>query len=467
MRTLGLPVPPAFVVVADARAKVVGDSLRSRMRDMINGLERATGRTFGAGEGKFRLVVRCDPLTGPVPAPPVFGVDSEDALAEAVAAQWRTTEAPLALVAQAEVDGARDERSGSGVVFTRDPVTGSPGGYGRYATGRRGDHWAAWEATGEPLHSLRNVAPDAYEVLEAALVVIETSLSDMAEVAFTVQSGELWFLQARPGRRDAAAEVRIAVDLVDEGLITVDQALERVTVTGLARLQAPVLAAGQDLDIVARGESAAPGVAAGEVVFADDGVPTPEHAVVVSHSAAERNGTARAIVAGSGGGLNRLVDGPPAVVVPGLRIDGDRAHTPAGRTIAAGDHVTVDGGAGLVVGGVPRLVAAQLDHTLARFLDWCGEDCVEITAAARPGETLVDLAAPATANDLSAAVHDAVAAGATRIALGLPARVALEPRPSLGPWTSVVAGPEVQWAAALLAARLARRLDFPSEKDAA
>jgi len=477
-----LPVPPGFAITADARgAQRTGlpEALVTQIRAAVSQLEARTGKRFGDSTDPLLVAVRADPI-GDAPRVPVAlhvglpgrPVAPMDQLLAAIDAVWDAERADVAVIVQAMVSGSRDARSGSGVVFTRDPATGSPGAYGRFLAERDGDHWRS-NPPGEPLYSLRHRSPDAFDALEAALPMIETGFRDMCEVRFTIESGALWILQARPGRRDATAAVRIAVELVDEGLIGIPQALDRVPAPAVARLQSPVLATDQALSVLMRGKPGSLGVGAGRVVLdGSDGAAADPHDDVVlvcdgpAPMLADAARGARAIVTAAPDGTRKLVSGPPAVSVPGLRVDPSRglARAPGGRSIAEGDRVTVDGGAGLVVKGDPKLVAAQLDTTLARLLDWCdGYPDVTVVTEVPPGHVAIDLGAPEIRADLAGAVQAAVAGGAGRLALRVPlgGLDQLDPHPPRGPWAAVVAAPEEAWAARLVAARLARRLEFP------
>ncbi|HEY4278243.1 MAG TPA: hypothetical protein VGM91_08495 [Conexibacter sp.] len=464
--SLGLPVPPAFVISEEGRP-APGDplpaDLSQRIGDGVRDLERRSGRRLGAARDPLRLAVRADPVGEGAGFPVRLGVGAHTEVIEAVQAVWAAAGGAVAITVQVMVDGGRDAASGSGIVFTRDPLTGSPGAFGRFAAGVHGAEWDA-DADGEPLYGLRARAPAAFDTLEAALPVVEAGFGDMCEVRFTVESGVLWVLQARPGRRHPAAAVRIAVDFVDEGLLAPAQALERVPAPAVARLQLPVLASDQALTVLARGRSSSPGVASGRVQLETPGAEPADGVVLVCPGPVPRAAArAAALVTSGADGLRRLAAGPPAVSVPGLELDLLAGHAVAGdgRAIAEGARVTVDGAAGVVIEGEPKLVGAQLDPALARLLDWCdGVEGVVVVGAPQDGHVVIDLQDDVA---LAAAVHEAVAAGAERLALRLPdGPLEIDPRPPHGPWAAVVAGPGQDWAARLLAARLGLRRERPA-----
>nr|MBF6619231.1 pyruvate, phosphate dikinase [Patulibacter sp.] len=179
--------------------------------------------------------------------------DARDQLEEAVIAVWRSWDSRravryrkfaripddlgTAVTVQAMVFGNQDQRSGTGVVFTRDPTTGNPEVYGDYLPRAQGEDIVAGSHNALPLETMRDSVPEAYDQLLEQLATIETAYRDMCDVEFTVESGRLWILQARPGQRGGPAAVRIAVDLVDAGLLSPDEALDRIPVSAMERLQ--------------------------------------------------------------------------------------------------------------------------------------------------------------------------------------------------------------------------------------
>nr|MBF6618860.1 pyruvate, phosphate dikinase [Patulibacter sp.] len=179
-----------------------------------------------------------------------------------------TSTTGLELVVQAMVFGnLPGGRSGSGVVYSRNPLSGTPEPHGGFAAGHQGTGSGSRQPAEQPIAAFRATFSDVAEDLDDALALIETELRDMCEVDFTVEDGRLSVLRVRSGRRSRPAAVRIAVDLVDEGILDVDAALDRIPTSALARLQAPVLAAGQELDLLARGAPAAPGIVVGRLAL--------------------------------------------------------------------------------------------------------------------------------------------------------------------------------------------------------
>ena len=163
--------------------------------------------------------------------------------------------------------GNLGEGSGTGVAFTRDPGTGAPGVYGDYLPDAQGEDVVAGIRNTLPLAALGEGDPEAYAELLDIMRRLELHYQDLCDIEFTVERGRLWMLQTRVGKRTAAAAFRIAVQLVDEGVIDMDEAVRRVTGAQLARLMFPRFADDANHERLARGMSASPGAAVGEAVF--------------------------------------------------------------------------------------------------------------------------------------------------------------------------------------------------------
>jgi pyruvate, orthophosphate dikinase len=431
---------------------------------------------------------------------------AEEQLTEAMDAVWRSWDSKrakryrkytgipddlgTAVTVQAMVFGNRDDRSGTGVVFTRDPATGLPGTYGDYLPRAQGEDVVAGGRNTEPLSVMQRLVPQAYGELEEALPLIEAAYRDMADVEFTVESGRLWILQARPGQRSGPAAVRIAVDMVDEGLIDIDEALNRVPLYAIEQLQAPVFAVREGLDVLGRGTPAAPGAGVGIAVFDSDraqdlAADGNDVVLIRAETSPEDIGgmiASSGIVTAVGGRTSHAAVvarglGRPAVCgVEGLEIDAAarRALAPDGRTIAEGDVVAVDGAEGVLILGAVKLVPAQPGPDLARLLAWCDdrlklEIATEVPAgylrASHPDEVadaggqpvLVDIVWEGASSSvlLERVVEAALATGTEALALRIPDTLAgSDLRPPEAPWTHLVVTPGREWSARLLAARV-------------
>jgi pyruvate,orthophosphate dikinase len=161
--------------------------------------------------------------------------------------------------------------SGTGVAFTRDPATGAPGGYGDYLANAQGEDVVAGIRNTVPLQDLATIDPESFGELTRIMAVLEEHYRDLCDIEFTVERGRLWLLQTRVGKRTPAAAFRIACQLVDEGVIDLDEALTRVAGAQLAQLMFPTFDLSGAPAELTRGVGASPGAAVGAVVF--DSVP--------------------------------------------------------------------------------------------------------------------------------------------------------------------------------------------------
>ena len=157
--------------------------------------------------------------------------------------------------------------SGTGVCFTRDPSTGMTGDYGDYLPNAQGEDVVAGIRNTLSLADFEKLDPTSFADLRQAMRRLETHYRDLCDIEFTVERGKLWMLQTRVGKRTAAAAFRIATQLVDEHLITLDEALERVTGAQLSKLMFPQFDSEAKRTLLATGMAASPGAAVGQVVF--------------------------------------------------------------------------------------------------------------------------------------------------------------------------------------------------------
>ncbi|WP_127573884.1 pyruvate, phosphate dikinase [Georgenia faecalis] len=203
-----------------------------------------------------------------------------DLAIEAVFGSWNTERAALyrrreripndlgtAVNIVTMVFGNLGETSGTGVCFTRDPSTGHAGVYGDYLTNAQGEDVVAGIRNTIPLADLEQIDPSSYAELRQAMRRLETHYRDLCDIEFTIERGKLWLLQTRVGKRTAAAAFRVATQLVDEHLITMDEAISRVTGEQLTKLLFPQFDAAADKTLLTRAMAASPGAAVGEIVF--------------------------------------------------------------------------------------------------------------------------------------------------------------------------------------------------------
>src|SRR6478735_5279594 len=206
-----------------------------------------------------------------------------DMAIEAVLDSWNTDRARLyrrreriphdlgtAVNVVSMVFGNLGETSGTGVCFTRDPSTGESGVYGDYLPNAQGEDVVAGIRNTLPLAELELLDPASYDALRQAMRRLETHYRDLCDIEFTIERGKLWLLQTRVGKRTAAAAFRIATELVDESLITMDEAITRCTGDKLSQLLFPQFDAGDAStaeQLLTRGMPASPGAAVGEIVL--------------------------------------------------------------------------------------------------------------------------------------------------------------------------------------------------------
>lgn len=288
---------------------------------------------------------------------------------------------------QTMVFGNLDERSATGVAFTRDPATGERTPYGDFLVGAQGEDVVAGTRHPEPLAALGDHFPDLHAELLGHLDTLEQHYRDLCDIEFTIEAGTLWMLQTRVGKRSATAALRMAVEMVDEGLITPDDALARVTPEQLEQLLHPRF--GPDApDALTTGLAASPGAAVGRVVLtAEEAVEVARDGTAVvlvrdetSPDDLEGMVAAKGLLTSRGGLVSHAAVvarglGIPAVCgASALTID-PRARTVTvdGTVIRAGDTVSIDGTTGAVVVGEVDLVVPDDDPRVDRLLAWADE----------------------------------------------------------------------------------------------
>ena len=308
-----------------------------------------------------------------------------------------TEDSGTAVTVQAMVFGNRGETSATGVAFTRNPATGERELYGEFLPNAQGEDIVAGTRTPQRLTekaraelrvsetSLEAAMPQAFAELKDILVKLEAHYRDMQDVEFTIQEGKVWMLQTRSGKRTAEAALKIAVDLVEEQVISRDEAVMMVEPQALGHLLHPRIEAGVPKDVIARGLPASPGAATGEIVL------TPDEAEVlraqgrqvvlvrVETSAEDINGMNASVgVLTQRGGLTshaavvaRSMGLPCISGAGGIRIDLQQGVVRAGgRTLQKGDLITIDGTTGEVLAGRVPMKQPELSPDFARLIGW-------------------------------------------------------------------------------------------------
>ncbi|BBX63009.1 pyruvate, phosphate dikinase [Mycobacterium saskatchewanense] len=329
MRRHGLPVPPAFCITIGVGARYLTepgatvDAIWDEVLDGVAWLERETGRTFGRGPRPLLVSVRSgatQSMPGMMDTILDLGVNEavERSLTAAGAARfardirerldrmyrrivggavpddpytqlhagiravfdsWNSPRAVAyrthyglddrggtAVIVQAMVFGNRGSRSGAGALFSRNPITGADEPFGEWLPGGQGDEVVSGSVDVEPIAALHDEQPDVYDELLGAARLLERLASDVQEIEFTVEDGNLWLLQTRAAERSAQAAIRLALRLRREGLIDDAEALRRVTPAHVENLLLPALQPETRLaaPLLARGLPACPGVATGK-----------------------------------------------------------------------------------------------------------------------------------------------------------------------------------------------------------
>lgn len=294
---------------------------------------------------------------------------------------------------QTMVFGNMGDTSGTGVAFTRDPGTGEHKFFGEFLINAQGEDVVAGIRTPKPISQLKQIMPSAYAQLEEIYKKLEHHFRDMQDIEFTIEDKRLFLLQTRNGKRSAAAAVKIACDMVKEGLITKEQAILRVAPEQLDQLLHPTIDTKIKYKTLAKGLPASPGAAVGQVVFnAEDAVDWVEakgrHVVLVRMETSPEDVGGMAISEGiltATGGMTSHA----AVVARGMgkcciagcgdiQIDGSGKYftvKSAGNLVKVreGDVITLNGSTGEVILGGVKLVQPELGGDFREFMKWADE----------------------------------------------------------------------------------------------
>ena len=286
------------------------------------------------------------------------------------------------------VFGNMGDDSATGVCFTRNPSTGERERYGEFLVNAQGEDVVAGIRTPQPLAEMDAVMPDAYRQLGEQMDRLEQHYGDMQDIEFTVERGTLYILQTRAGKRTAAAAVRVARDMVDEGVIDRPTALLRVDPGQLDQLLHPAIDPSAPREVLTRGLNASPGAAVGAVVFDADTAEQrgrAEQAVILVrwettpddiHGVLQAQGvlTARGGMTSHAAVVARQMGKPCVAGAEHLQIDVDaRTFSVDGTVVSEGDQITIDGGTGEVMLGAVPLVPAQLNEDFETITGWADE----------------------------------------------------------------------------------------------
>ncbi|TDG13687.1 pyruvate, phosphate dikinase [Seongchinamella unica] len=318
---------------------------------------------------------------------------------EAVFQSWHTPRAIIyremnniadtlgtAVNVQAMVFGNFGDDSGSGVAFTRNPSTGEKMFFGEFLFNAAGEDVVAGIRTPLPVDALKERQPDVYEELYKTQALLEKHYRDMQDLEFTVQEGRFYMLQTRSGKRTGRAAVKIAVDMVGEGLINEKEALMRVSPEHVEAFLHPTVDPQAKTDIVATGLPASPGGATGEIVFsaeeAEEVASQGRSVILVRRETTPEDIHGMKVAAGILTELGGMTS-HAAVVARGMGVcaitgcgtlsinyaDGS-AHTDDGVVLKRGDTITLDGTSGeVMLGDIPKIEASSSDD-FQTLLSW-------------------------------------------------------------------------------------------------
>ena len=333
-----------------------------------------------------------------------FPQDPKEQLLEAVKAVFRSWNNERAIIyrrmndipsswgtavnVQEMVYGNRGDDCGTGVAFTRNPATGEKKLFGEYLINAQGEDVVAGIRTPQPIETLKEVMPEVYEEFDRIAHILENHYKDMQDMEFTIENGKLFMLQTRNGKRTAQAALKVAVDMVEEGMITKEEAILKVEPKQLDQLLHPTFDA-ESLKtgkVIARGLAASPGAACGKIYFSAEDVTlhknAGENCVLVrletspediqgmndaegvltirggmtSHAAVVARGMGRCCVCGCG---ELTIDEENKTIT-----------TKEGTVYHEGDYLSLDGSTGTVYGGEVKTKAPEISGNFETFMNW-------------------------------------------------------------------------------------------------
>src|SRR4051794_27615639 len=330
-----------------------------------------------------------------------FAADARGQLLRAVRAVFESWDTPRAQVYRRAHDipddlgtavnvvqmvfGNKGDRSGTGVAFTRDPSTGESGLYGEFLANAQGEDVVAGIRTPQPLEAMRSTLPNAFQQLVDTMRRLEEHYRDMQDIEFTVEDEELYLLQTRAAKRTAAAALKAASTMVDEGLISREEAVNRIDPGQLDQLLHPMIDPSAQLEIAAKGLNASPGAASGGIVFdADTAVERAKSGPVVLVRWETTPDDIHGMIAAEGiltvhGGMTSHAAvvargmGKPCVAGCDELTLGDGTARIGSHELREGDVITIDGGTGSVYVGEVPLVPPQINEDFETILAWADD----------------------------------------------------------------------------------------------
>jgi pyruvate, orthophosphate dikinase len=401
MTKTGLRVPPGFVVGVKAYNvwHTSGELPEEEIDEALAEIEKNIGRKLGKG---LEFSVRSSAAVSmPGMMDTVLNIGDIRKIKKAIRRifeSWDNARAieyrrlnnisqtlGTAAVVQAMVYGNRDKRSGTGVVFSRNPSTGEKGLFGEYLENAQGEAVVSGARTPQPVATLKEKMPEIYAELAAVAAKLESYFGDMQDIEYTVESGKLYILQTRSGKRSGQAAVKIAVDMVAENILTREEVITRVSVHDIQVLLHKQLKSGITDEPIAKGLNAAPGAATGPVCFNSiEAVAYSKKGIGVILVRPETDpddiqGIAAALgVLTQRGGLTshaaivtRAMGKPCISGAESINIDLKlRQFSVDGQVVKEGEEITIDGTSGNVYRGALPLEEASLNAELQELLSW-------------------------------------------------------------------------------------------------
>ncbi|MGE0753513.1 MAG: pyruvate, phosphate dikinase, partial [Variibacter sp.] len=360
-----------IVLVGQYKARVKSESDKDFPQDPMDQLWGAIGAVFGSWMTPRAITYRR-----------LHGIPES----------WGT-----AVNVQAMVFGNMGDTSATGVAFTRNPSTGEKQLYGEFLINAQGEDVVAGIRTPQEITEAARVAaksdkpsmekamPEAFAELSRIYAKLESHYRDMQDLEFTVEKGRLWMLQTRSGKRTAKASLRIAVDLANEGVISQDEAVNRIDPASLDQLLHPTIDPKAERKVLATGLPASPGAASGEIVFSPDvaeamkaqgkkvilvRIETSPEDIHGMH-AAEGILTARGGMTSHAAVVARGMGKPCVSGAGGLRVDYSAGTMRvAGKTLKQGETITIDGSTGQVLEGAAAMIEPELSGEFATLMQW-------------------------------------------------------------------------------------------------
>jgi len=401
MTKLRLPVPPGFVVSVETYKdyKRTGKLPEEEIKQALETLEKQTGKKLGKG---LSVSVRSSAAASmPGMMDTILDVKDREAMFSAIKKVFDSWDNPRAVeyrrlnhipadmgtaaIIQSMVFGDLDGNSGTGVMFTRNPSTGEKVLFGEYMTEAKGEDLVSGRRTPQTMSALKSQMPDMYAQLEEVASILENHFRDMQDVEFTIESGKLYILQTRSGKRGGQASVKIAVEMAKEGFISRQEALLRVSAEDVRSFLHRRIEHVERYKPITGGLGAAPGATSGQVVFntldAVAAMKRNERVILVRPETSPDDilGVSAAMgVLTSRGGLTshaaivtRAMGKPCICGAEEMKIDlhAEKFEVNS-HVVKKGDIITIDGSAGKVYLGELPLTEAEGSPELAELLTW-------------------------------------------------------------------------------------------------